>query len=102
MSVGLNPIPALVSTIAQKVGQATRPDRARFHDVILVVAASLPHDGVGATSLLDFVLESKLPDLNAATHDLLAHSAYDSAYIFNMLSRERTPVVYQSDRESGW
>jgi hypothetical protein len=40
--------------------------------------------------------------LTAATHDLLARSAYDSAYIFNILSIEGTRVVYQWDRESGW
>ncbi len=102
MWVGLDPIPALFSTIAQKVDQATRPDRQRFCEVILIIAASLPHDGVGSTSLLDPALGPKLPNLNAATHDLLVHSAYDSAYIFNILSIEGTPVVYKWDRENGW
>jgi len=102
MSVGLNPIPALVSAIAQKVGRAVRPDRQRFRKVLLVIAASLPHDGVGATIFLDATLEPKLPHLNAATHDLLSDSSYDSAYIFNMLSLEGTSVIYEWERNSGW
>ena len=102
MWVRPDPIPALLSTITQKVGAATRPDRQRFREAILVIAASLPHDGAAATALVDLGLESELPRLNAATHDLLLHSAYDSAYIFNMLSLEGTPVVYKWDREKEW
>ena len=95
-------IPALVSGIARKVDRATRVDHQRFHKVSLVVSASLPHDGPGATFLLDGELESKLTHLNVATHELLASSVYASAYIFNMLSLEGTPVVYEWERDSGW
>jgi len=102
MWVNPDPIPALVSAIAQKVGEATRPDRRRFREVILLIAASLPHNGVGSTFLLDFVLESKLPQLNAATHDLRLHNAYDAAYIFNLLSLEGRPVVHEWGSGSGW
>ena len=102
MAVRLDPIPALVSAIVRKVNLAARLDRHRFYKVILVVAASLPHDSPGATFLLDDEFESKLTHLNVATHELLASSAYDSAYIFNMLSLGGTPVVYEWERGNGW
>jgi len=95
MAVRLDPIPALVSSIARKVDRVVRLDRHRFHKLILVVAASLPHDGPGATFLLDGELESKLTHLNATTRELLKWSAYDSACIFNMVSLEGTSVVYE-------
>src|SRR6266852_223977 len=53
MAVGLDPIRALVSVLAQKVDRATRADRQRFRELILLIASSLPHDGAGATFLLD-------------------------------------------------
>jgi len=102
MAVGPDPIPGLVSAIVQKVSRAARLDRERFQKVILVIAASLPHDGVGATLLLDVALEPKLAHLNAATHNLLAGSAYDGAYVFSIVSLEGTPVVYEWQRESAW
>jgi hypothetical protein len=95
MAVRLDPIPALVGAIARKVDRAVHLDRHRFHKLILVVAASLPHDGPGATFLLDGELESKLTHLNATTRELLKWSAYDSACIFNMVSLEGTSVVYE-------
>ena len=100
MSVVLDPIPAIVSAVTQKVGRATHADRQRFRKLILLIASSLPHGGPAATFLLDAVLD--LPRLNAETHELLSRSGYNSAYIFNVLSLQGTPVVYQWDRESDW
>ncbi len=59
--------------------------------------------GLSGGHLRSFVfsaLERHLPRLTAATHEFLSRSAYNSAYIFNMLSLQGTPVVYEWDRES--
>src|SRR6266849_2129693 len=61
--------------------------------------------GLSGGHLRSFVfsaLERHLPRLTAATHEFLSRSAYNSAYIFNMLSLQGTPVVYEWDRQSGW
>jgi hypothetical protein len=71
-------------------------------NLILLIASSLPHNGVVATFIWDPALETKLPRLNAETNEQLSSSVFDSAYILNMLSLDGTPTVYKWDREKGW
>ena len=67
-----------------------------------MIGSSLPHNGAVATFILDRALEEKLAQLNAATHELLSHSVFDSVYIFNLLSLDGSAAVYNWDRENGW
>jgi hypothetical protein len=102
MAGRLDPIPGIVSSVTEKVARAAHADRQRFPELILLIASSLPHDGAVATFLWDVALEANLPRLNAAAHELLSRSAFDSAYILNVLSLDGAPAVYQWDREDGW
>ena len=98
----IDPVPGLVAAITEKVARTAHADRQRFPERILLIGSSLPHNGAVATFILDRALEEKLAQLNAATHELLSHSVFDSVYIFNVLSLDGSPAVYNWDRENGW
>ncbi len=98
----LDPIPGLLATITEKVARTAHADRHRFRELVLLIASSLPHNGVVATFIWDRILEVKLSQLKAETHELLSCSVFDCAYILNVLSLDGTPAVYKWDRENGW
>lgn len=101
MAVVLDPIPAIVSAVTQKVERASRADVRRFRELVLLIVSSRPEWGGTASGLLlDAALD--LPRLNAETHRLLSGSAFKSAYIFNMLALGGTPSIYTWSREDGW
>ncbi len=102
--VPLDPIPAIVSAVTEKVSRANRPEvrrfRGRFSELILLIVSSIPqYGGTVATFLFDLALD--LPRLNVETHELLSHSPYTSAYICNMLTVDGSPSIYEWT-ESGW
>jgi len=104
-AVRLDPIPAIVSAVTEKVIRANGPElqrfRGRFSELILLIVSSIPqHGGTAATFLLDLALD--LPRLNAATHELLSHSSFTSAYTFNILTVSGSPSVYEWTSQSGW
>ena len=99
--VRIDPIPAIVSAVTETVIRANRPEVRQFSEFILLIASSIPQrGGTAATFLLDLALD--LRRLNAATHELLSHSVFTSAYIFNMITVHGSPSVYGWTRESGW
>jgi hypothetical protein len=100
MAGRVDPIPGLVAAITEKVARTARVDPQWFP--ILLIGSSLPHNGPVATFIPGHALEEKLPQLNAATHELLAHSVFDAVYILNVLSLDGSPAVYNWDWENGW
>ncbi len=76
----LNPHPALVSRISDKIETARKYDATRYDQLWLLIAASIPKAGAFATTFVfpDFV---GIEELNRSTHKLLLGSPFEKVYI---------------------
>jgi hypothetical protein len=80
MNFPINPNPALVARVTDKIALAAAYDKARYDQLWLLIASGIPQLGaVAATFAVSEFVDIK--QLNASTHALLSDSPFSAAYI---------------------
>jgi len=93
----LNPNPALVARITDKIKTAAAYNSSRYSELWLLVAAGVPKLGaVGATLALPSFIN--VQDLNLTTHELLCDSSFSAVYLHALLP----PAIYCWSRHKKW
>lgn len=93
----LNPLPALIARIKDKIERAHSYGNLDFNELWLLIAASVPQLGAVCSTFMD-PITLNLNDLNAATDKNLRNSPFSRVYLHSLLGH----TLHEWSNDKGW